>query len=210
MAPGAGSREKRSSLACALFPTCDGSTSDVGRGPLPALIAERCAPIEVQGIDPSEGQLASRACDRARSTRFRRAMRWRCRSSPITSTPPSWRSSFSSSPTRRRRGRNGSGGSALRTVAAYAWDVLGGGFPFDPIWQETRAAGVAPILPPNPSAGGLEALRRLWTAAGTSGGRNARDRGGAHVCDLRGLLGDEHDHRGRAPATGGDVAEERV
>ena len=51
-------------------------------------------------------------------------------------------------------------------VAAYAWDVLGGGFPFDPIWQEIRAAGVTPLLPPNPSAGGLEALRDLWTAAG--------------------------------------------
>ena len=51
-------------------------------------------------------------------------------------------------------------------VAAYAWDVLGGGFPFDPIWQETRAAGVTPLLPPNPGAGGLEALRGLWTAAG--------------------------------------------
>jgi SAM-dependent methyltransferase len=51
-------------------------------------------------------------------------------------------------------------------VAAYAWDVLGGGFPFDPIWEETRAAGVAPLLPPNPSAGGLEALRGMWKAAG--------------------------------------------
>ena len=51
-------------------------------------------------------------------------------------------------------------------VAAYAWDVLGGGFPFDPIWHETRAAGVSPLLPPNPDAGGLEALRGLWTAAG--------------------------------------------
>jgi SAM-dependent methyltransferase len=51
-------------------------------------------------------------------------------------------------------------------VAAYAWDVLGGGFPFHPIWEETRAAGVAPQLPPNPSAGDLAALRDLWTAAG--------------------------------------------
>ena len=51
-------------------------------------------------------------------------------------------------------------------VAAYAWDVLGGGFPFDPIWKETRAAGVPPLLPPNPGVGELEALRGLWTAAG--------------------------------------------
>jgi len=44
--------------------------------------------------------------------------------------------------------------------------LLGGGFPFHPIWEETRAAGVAPQLPPNPSAGDLAALRDLWTAAG--------------------------------------------
>ena len=51
-------------------------------------------------------------------------------------------------------------------AAAYAWDVLGGGFPFDPIWEETRAAGVPPLLPPSPCAGGVEALRALWTGAG--------------------------------------------
>ena len=51
-------------------------------------------------------------------------------------------------------------------VAAYAWDLLGGGFPFEPIWEQTRAAGVTPLLPPNPSAGGLNALRALWIGAG--------------------------------------------
>jgi hypothetical protein len=51
-------------------------------------------------------------------------------------------------------------------IAAYAWDVLGGGFPFDPIWEATRAVGVTPLLPPNPSAGRLETLRGLWTTAG--------------------------------------------
>lgn len=50
-------------------------------------------------------------------------------------------------------------------VGAYAWDVLGGGFPFDLIWEETRAAG-APLLPPNPPAGEMQSLSRLWTAAG--------------------------------------------
>ena len=51
-------------------------------------------------------------------------------------------------------------------VAAYAWDLLGGGFPFDPIWEETRAAGIAPLLPPNPSVGELHALHGLWRNAG--------------------------------------------
>ena len=51
-------------------------------------------------------------------------------------------------------------------VAAYAWDLLGGGFPFDPIWEEIRAAGVEPVLPPNAHAGELDALYDLWTGAG--------------------------------------------
>jgi hypothetical protein len=38
--------------------------------------------------------------------------------------------------------------------------------PFDLIWQETRAAGGTPLLPPNPSVSALESLRGLWTAAG--------------------------------------------
>src|SRR5262249_20674076 len=49
---------------------------------------------------------------------------------------------------------------------AYGWDLLGGGFPFDPIWVETRAAGVAPLLPPSPGAAGMESLRGLWTGGG--------------------------------------------
>jgi hypothetical protein len=51
-------------------------------------------------------------------------------------------------------------------VAAYGWDLLGGGFPFDPIWEETRVAGIAPLLPPSPGASRTEALRDLWAAAG--------------------------------------------
>jgi hypothetical protein len=43
---------------------------------------------------------------------------------------------------------------------------VGGGFPFDPIWEEIRAAGIAPLLPPSPGASRTEALRDLWTAAG--------------------------------------------
>ena len=51
-------------------------------------------------------------------------------------------------------------------VAPYAWDLLEGGFPFDPIWQEIRAAGSTPLLPPNPRTGGLGALGDLWRGAG--------------------------------------------
>ena len=59
-----------------------------------------------------------------------------------------------------RRRRNGAGRSPGRIGRSLCVGcALGGGFPFDPIWQEIRAAGGTPLLPPNPSSGSLEALR---------------------------------------------------
>jgi hypothetical protein len=52
------------------------------------------------------------------------------------------------------------------TVAAYAWDMLGGGHPGDPIQAEMRAVGLRPLLPPSAAASRLEALRELWAGAG--------------------------------------------
>ena len=52
------------------------------------------------------------------------------------------------------------------TVATYAWDVLGGGFPLKPIQAGMRAMGLTPLLPPSPGASRMEALRNLWTGAG--------------------------------------------
>ena len=52
------------------------------------------------------------------------------------------------------------------TVAAYAWDMLGGGFPPEPIRAEMRAMGVTPLRPPSSGASRMEALRDLWTGAG--------------------------------------------
>ena len=52
------------------------------------------------------------------------------------------------------------------TVATYAWDILGGGFPLEPIQAEMRAMGLTPVLPPSSGASRMEALRSLWTDAG--------------------------------------------
>ena len=52
------------------------------------------------------------------------------------------------------------------TVATYMWDMLGGGFPLDPILVEMRAMGLAPPRPPRMEASRMEALRDLWTGAG--------------------------------------------
>jgi SAM-dependent methyltransferase len=51
-------------------------------------------------------------------------------------------------------------------VAAYAWDMLGGGFPLEPIRIEMRAMGLAVLSPPSDDASRTEVLRDLWTRAG--------------------------------------------
>ena len=56
----------------------------------------------------------------------------------------------------------GSGG----TVAAYAWDMLGGGYPGEPITAEMRSMGLTPALPQSVEASRLEVLRDLWAGAG--------------------------------------------
>jgi SAM-dependent methyltransferase len=139
-----------------------------GTGSFAALISERCAPVEVQGVDPSEGQLAvARMRPGARNTAFLAgdAMALPFAQHRFDAAVMALVIFFVPDPAKgvAEMARVVQPGGL---VAAYAWDVLGGGFPFDPIWQETRAAGVMPLLPPNPTAGGLEALRGLWTAAG--------------------------------------------
>ena len=51
-------------------------------------------------------------------------------------------------------------------VAAYAWDILGGGFPYETTHKAMTASGLKPILPPHPEAADLAALEKLWNAAG--------------------------------------------
>ena len=52
------------------------------------------------------------------------------------------------------------------TLSAYAWDMLGGGFPLEPILAEMRAVGLATAGPPQAEASRMETLRHLWTDAG--------------------------------------------
>ena len=51
-------------------------------------------------------------------------------------------------------------------VAAYAWDILGGGFTLEPLRIELRAMGIKPVDPPSVEASRIEAMRDLWTMAG--------------------------------------------
>lgn len=139
-----------------------------GTGTFTELIAKRCGPIEVQGVDPSDSQLEiARTRPGVRNAKFLLgdAMALPFEQQRFDAAVMALVIFFVPDAAKGV-------GEMVRVVrpgglvAAYAWDVLGGGFPFDPIWQETRAAGMIRLLPPNPSAGGLEALRDLWTAAG--------------------------------------------
>jgi hypothetical protein len=51
-------------------------------------------------------------------------------------------------------------------VAAYHWDILGGGFPLADIGAEMLKLGIAPRLPPSVGASTLDASTALWQAAG--------------------------------------------
>ena len=52
------------------------------------------------------------------------------------------------------------------TVAAYVWDIEGGGFPYEDVHVAMRSVGAEPILPPHSDVARLDALDRLWSDAG--------------------------------------------
>ena len=49
------------------------------------------------------------------------------------------------------------------------WDMLGGGFPLDPVLIEMQAMGLGLPRPPRMEASRLEMLADLWTGAGLKG-----------------------------------------
>ena len=52
------------------------------------------------------------------------------------------------------------------TVTAYAWDMYGGGFPYEALQVEMRALGITVPLPPSSGASRIDAMGDLWTDAG--------------------------------------------
>jgi SAM-dependent methyltransferase len=138
-----------------------------GTGAFTELLIDRCAPIETQGVDPSEAQLAvARVRPGARAAVFLPgdAMALQFDRGRFDAAVMALVVHFVPDPAKGvaemvRVVRPGG------VVAAYGWDLLGGGFPFDPVYTEIRAAGITPPLPPSPGAAGMETLRDLWTGA---------------------------------------------
>jgi SAM-dependent methyltransferase len=139
-----------------------------GNGAFTELLVERCAPSEVQGIDPSEGQLVyARTRPGARGAEFRQgdAMALPFPDNKFDAAAMALVLVFVPQPAKgvaemARVVRPGG------IVAAYMWDMLGGGFPGHPIIEEMRAMGLTPTLPPQLDASRLEAMRDMWAGAG--------------------------------------------
>jgi ubiquinone/menaquinone biosynthesis C-methylase UbiE len=139
-----------------------------GNGAFTQLLVERCTPAEVQGIDPSEGQLAfARTRSTSRVAEFRQAdaMELPFPADRFDAAVMALVLVFVPDPAKGiaemiRVVRPGG------TVATYMWDMLGGGSPIDPILVEIRAMGLTHPSAPQLEASGMQALRDLWTGAG--------------------------------------------
>jgi SAM-dependent methyltransferase len=143
---------------------------DVGCGnaAFTEMLVERCSPVSVHGIDPSEHQLAyARTRPASRGAQFHQgdAMAQPFLDDTFDAAVMPLVIFFVPDPAKgvaEMKRVVCKGG----TVSAYAWDMLGGGFPYEALWAEMRAMGVAVPLPPSPSASRLEVIRDLWTDAG--------------------------------------------
>lgn len=139
-----------------------------GTGAFTQLIVERCAPAGVTGIDPAESQLAfarQRGLGAVASFRPGDALALPFADSEFDSAVSALVIFFMPDPARgvaemARTVRPGG------TISTYAWDLTGGGFPYDPVQAEMQAIGLSALGPPHPEAGELDALRRLWAGAG--------------------------------------------
>jgi SAM-dependent methyltransferase len=139
-----------------------------GNGAFTEMLVGRCAPASVHGIDPSEEQLAyARTRPAARVAQFRRgdAMALPFPDDTFDAAVMPLVIFFVPDP---------AGGVAEMArvvrpggaVTAYAWDMEGGGFPYEALHDEMRGMGVAFPVPPSPGASRMDAMRDLWAGAG--------------------------------------------
>lgn len=139
-----------------------------GSGVFTELLVERCAPTTVQGIDPSEEQLAfARTRSAARVAQFRQgdAMALPFPDDTFDVAVMALVIAFVPDPAQGvaemvRVVRPGG------TVAAYKWDVLRGGFPWDAMHVEMRALGATPLRGSSLGTWQKDTMRSLWTDAG--------------------------------------------
>ena len=139
-----------------------------GNGAFTEMLLERCAPVSVEGIDPSVAQLAyarTRPASRIAQFLLGDAMALPFPDDAFDAAVMPLVIFFVPEPAKgiAEMARVVCPGGS---VSAYAWDMLGGGFPYEALWAEMRAMGAAVPLPPSPDASRIDAMRDLWTGAG--------------------------------------------
>jgi ubiquinone/menaquinone biosynthesis C-methylase UbiE len=138
-----------------------------GSGAFTELIVDGCAPREVQGVDPSDAQLDfARKRPAARLAQFQKgeAMALPFADQRFDVAAMALVIFFVPDPAKgvaEMRRVVAPGG----TIATYAWDMPGGGFPQAVIHDAMRAMGLKPLLPPNQAVSRMEALAALWRGA---------------------------------------------
>jgi SAM-dependent methyltransferase len=139
-----------------------------GNGAFTQLIAEQCEPLRLVGIDPSEAQLAyARQQPLLQSVDFVNAdaMALPFPDDAFDLAVMPLVIFFVPEPAQgvAEMARVVAPGG---TVAAYAWDLEGGGFPYQSVNETLGAVGRAVPMPPSAGASRLDGLRDLWTSAG--------------------------------------------
>jgi len=139
-----------------------------GNGAFTEMLVARCAPVAVDGIDPSAEQLAfARTRPALSAAQFRQAdaMALPFADNAFDVAVMPLVIFFVPVPAKgvAEMARVVSPGGA---VGAYAWDIPGGGFPYESLWATMRAMGVVVPLPPSNDASRIEAMGELWKGAG--------------------------------------------
>jgi SAM-dependent methyltransferase len=139
-----------------------------GNGAFTEALIARCAPIEVIGVDPSEGQLAfARTRTGAKSAQFRigDAQALPFGDARFDVAIMALVVAFLSDPGKAvsemaRVVRPGG------WVGTYMWDVPGGGSPVHPIYVAMESLGMASPRPPGAAVSRRDSLQALWEDAG--------------------------------------------
>ena len=139
-----------------------------GNGAFSEQVVDLCDPLQVWGIDPSEAQISfAKTRPRAKQANFEigDAMALPFDDHQFDVATMALALFFVPDPVQgvtemRRVVREGG------VVAAYMWDMLGGGAPMEPIHNVMRSRKISYPLPPSAEASRIEDMRKLWADAG--------------------------------------------